>query len=125
MLRAERWISIALRTGVSLSLILIVVGLSLSFVHHPEYARSGAELKRLVEPGAAFPRSLRDVVAGLKAFEGRAITVAGLLVLILTPILRVAISILAFIEQRDVRFALITTAVLLLLIAALLMGAGE
>ena len=35
--------------------------------------------------------------------EGRAITVLGLLALIATPIMRVAISVLTFIEQKDKR----------------------
>ncbi len=111
--------------GVCISLILILLGLSISFVHHPQYLRSKSELGRLVEPGAAFPRTLPEVATGLRAGQGRAITVVGLLVLILTPILRVAISIVAFIEQRDARFALITTTVLILLIASLMIGTIE
>jgi uncharacterized membrane protein len=124
-LRAEKWISIVLRTGVSLSVVLILVGLTMSFMRHPDYVRSSTELARLVKPGAAFPRTLPEVAEGLSKGEGRAVTTTGLLVLILTPILRVAISIIAFIEQRDRRFALISTTVLLLLLASLLIGAIE
>lgn len=47
---------------------------------------------------------------------------AGLLVLIATPILRVAVSIVAFLQMRDRVFAGITTVVLLLLVTSLSLG---
>jgi uncharacterized membrane protein len=125
VLRAELWISHVLRGGVVVSLILIVLGLSISFVHHPQYVQNREELERLVEPGAAFPRTLPEVARGIASLQGRAIAVSGLLVLILTPILRVAISIVAFIEQGDRRFALITITVILLLALSLVLGAVE
>lgn len=125
VLRAEVWISHVLRGGVVVSLILIVLGLSISFIHHPQYVKSREELGRLVDPGAAFPRSLPQVAEGVMLLQGRAIAVSGLLVLILTPILRVAISIVAFIEQGDRRFAIITTVVLVVLAVSLMLGAVE
>jgi uncharacterized membrane protein len=125
LLRSERWIAATLRGGVVISVTLIVVGLTLSFIHHPAYMSDSAELTRLVTPGAAFPKTLHELADGLSRGEGRSITVLGLLALIATPIMRVAISMLTFIEQKDKRFALITATVFALLILSLVLGHAE
>lgn len=119
---AEAWISTTLRAGVLLSLALIVLGMSITFTHHPQYAASQQELARLTQPGAAFPRTLPELAKGLAAFKGQAIVVAGLLVLIATPVLRVAISVLVFLEQRDYLFAVFTATVLAILLISFLLG---
>ena len=120
--RAELIISGVLRAGVLTSLLLILVGTLVTFLHHPEYASSPAEWVRLTRPGAAGPRSLREVATGILAFRGQAIVAAGLLVLILTPVLRVAVSILAFVLQRDRTYVVITSVVLLLLLLSFVLG---
>ncbi len=124
-IRSELWISFVLRAGISLSLLLILSGLAVTFAHHPQYLSSEKELSRLVVPGAAFPRTLPEVTAGLRSLRGQAITTSGLLLLILTPVLRVAISIAAFLEERDLRYVAITTVVLVLLILSFMMGGVE
>jgi uncharacterized membrane protein len=48
----------------------------------------------------------------------------GLLVLIATPILRVVGSILAFLYERDWRYAGVTTVVLIVVLISLLLGKG-
>jgi uncharacterized membrane protein len=123
--RAEEWISITLRAGVLVSLALIVFGTLVTFTHHPQYLASEADLTRLTTPGAAFPHTLADLAAGLVAFRGQAIVVAGLIVLIATPVLRVGISVLVFLADRDYAFVLITTTVFVILIASFLLGRAE
>ena len=49
----------------------------------------------------------------------------GLLVLMATPVMRVAVSVLAFIHHRDRTYALITAAVLCLLLLSLVLGRVE
>lgn len=123
--RMELIISTVLRTGVLLSLAIIVTGTILSFVHHPAYLSSPAELQRLVQPGAAFPHTWSDIVAGVRDLHGQAIVTVGLLVLIATPVARVGISIAAFAYQRDRIFVLITSVVFCLLLLSFAMGAVE
>lgn len=120
--QVESWISITLRAGVLVSLALIVLGTLVTFSNHPQYLASQADLAKLTTPGAAFPTTLADIATGLADFHGRAIVVAGLVVLIATPVLRVAISILAFLEERDLAFVCITTTVFAVLIASFLLG---
>jgi uncharacterized membrane protein len=120
--RAELIISGVLRLGVAASMTLILVGMLLSFLHHREYVSSPAELLRLTHPGDAVPQSLPGVLDGIKHLRGQSIVSAGLLLLILTPVIRVATSILAFVVQRDRSYVIITSAVLLLLLLSLVIG---
>ena len=57
--------------------------------------------------------------------RGEAIVTLGLLVLIATPVARVAVSVVAFIHHRDRTYALITAAVLCLLLLSLVLGRVE
>jgi uncharacterized membrane protein len=120
--RVERVISTLLRAGVVASLFLVVFGSTLSFVHHPDYNSAPSELRRLTSPGAGFPHTLRDVWEGVKEFRGQAIVAVGLLVLIATPVLRVAVSIAGFVYERDWAFVAITALVLALLLLSFFLG---
>jgi uncharacterized membrane protein len=123
--RVELLISNLLRSGVFISLTLIVLGTGLSVIQHPEYLGSPAALQHLTEPGAAFPHTLPDVWFGIERFEGDAVVTLGLLVLIATPVIRVAVSIFAFIYQEDRNYTLITLVVLCLLLLSFVLGAVE
>lgn len=123
--RVELVISNLLRAGVLASLALVVLGTVLTFIHHPDYFASPADLSRLVQPGAAFPHSLGDVMDGIRRLRGQAIVMTGLLLLITTPVMRVAVSIFAFIYQRDRVFTFITAMVLSLLLLSFFLGAVE
>lgn len=123
--QVELLISNLLRLGVVASLLLICIGTTISFVHHPTYVTSPGALRHLTEPGAAFPHTQRDIVDGVRQMRGQAIVTLGLLVLIATPVMRVAISVLAFIYQRDRIFTLITLTVFGLLILSFALGKVE
>lgn len=124
--RVERVISVLLRVGVVVSLLVVVAGTVVSFVHHPAYLYSATDLGYLTKPGGAVPRTLDDVAAGVRAGRGQAIVVAGLLLLVATPVLRVAVAVVAFLLQKDRVFALITAVVLALLLLSFFLGrAGE
>jgi len=118
----EAFIGRLLRAGVITSMALVFSGLVLMFLHHPSYLRSAEALRRLTSPGAAFPRSLAEVAAGLRDRHGQSVVALGLIVLILTPILRVAVSIVLFALERDRAFVVITIAVLTILLASFFLG---
>jgi uncharacterized membrane protein len=120
--RTELAISYLLRIGVMVSLLIVVAGTILTFVHHPDYLRSSAPYTRLTSPRISPFGSLRDVVDGLRHLKGQAVVALGLLVLVATPVLRVAASIALFVGQRDRRFVTITTLVLALLVTSFLLG---
>jgi uncharacterized membrane protein len=115
-------ISWILRVGVMLSLAVVVVGTVLSFVHHPDYVSSKVALERVTGNGAIFPHSVDEVWGGVKQTRGSAIVLAGLFLLIATPVMRVAVSIIAFAIERDWIFVVVTSTVLGLLMLSFLLG---
>lgn len=123
--RVELLISNLLRFGVAASLVLVTLGVVISYAHNPAYFSSPAELQQITRTGTVFPSTLRDVMTGLWNLQGDAIIVAGLLLLIATPITRVAISVLAFVYQKDRIYTLITIGVLCLLILSFVLGKVE
>jgi uncharacterized membrane protein len=120
--RVELLLSVILRAGVIVSFIVIVAGTVLAFARQDEYASMPEALRRLTEPGAAYPRTLRAIVS--EAFRGRgpALIMLGLLLLVATPVIRVAASVVVFAIQRDRAFVLLTLIVLVLLLTALWLG---
>ena len=104
------------------SLAVIAAGTLLSFIHHPNYLWSPEEVRRLTRPGAAFPRTLRQVYEGTLDLRGQAIVMIGLFLLITTPVLRVAVSVVTFAFRRERTFTLVTTVVLALLLLSFALG---
>ncbi len=121
-MRAARLISNVLRVGVLTSLATILLGTVIAFAHHPEYITSPRELLHLTRPSDAVPHTMRAVLTGLANLRGQAIVVLGLLMLIATPVVRVAVSILLFLEEGDLTYVAITSTVLALLVLSFLIG---
>jgi uncharacterized membrane protein YfcA/uncharacterized membrane protein len=103
-----------LQGGVLLSAALIVCGLVLLPLRP-----GGLSTARLL----TFPQTLDQVGADLFLLRPQALITLGLLLLIATPIVRVAASVLVFVVMRDRRFILITLLVLALLLLSLFLGA--
>jgi uncharacterized membrane protein len=119
-------ISSILRIGVTLSLLTILAGTVISFLHHPDYLQGKTDkLSQLTNPGYALPHSASDALTGLKEGRGQSLVLLGLLLLLATPVMRVAISIFAFLFQKDWIFTLFTTIVLALLLLSFVLGRAE
>lgn len=71
-----------------------------------------------------FPHSLDAVWVGLTGLHPQAYITLGLLLLIATPVMRVAASIVAFAIERDRLYVVITCIVLAILIASFMLGKG-
>ena len=123
-MRAERLISNVLRIGVVTSLLTILLGTVIAFVHHPEYITSPRELLHLSRPSHTGPHTISAVLAGLAELRGQAIVMLGLLLLIATPVMRVAVSILLFVEEGDLTYVAITSTVLILLTLSFFIGSA-
>lgn len=123
--RFELAISNILRIGVTASLVVLCIGLVLMFIHHPSYLESQADLQKLTSPRAAFPHTIKAVVSGIAAGHGQAVIALGLIMLIATPIVRVGASIVGFAVERDRAFVVITSLVLLILLASFFLGRVE
>lgn len=101
-----------LRGGVYTSASLIFAGVILA-----AYRGIGAGLE------AAAPRTIGAVWNGLLAGDPLGVIAAGLLVLLATPWIRVAISLVLFLHLRDRIYSAICFVLLLLLTAGLFVGA--
>jgi uncharacterized membrane protein len=123
--QVELLISNLLRIGVGTSLAIVVIGTIVSFAHHPDYLSSKAELQRLIAHDAVFPVSISNSVTAISHGEGRGIVIAGLLLLVATPVMRVAVSIVAFVYEKDWAFVVITATVLTLLLLSFVLGGGQ
>ena len=123
--QVELLISNLLRIGVITSLVVVLIGTIVTFVRHPDYLSSTSELRRLTTRDAVFPQTVAGFVGSLMHGQGRAIVVLGLLLLVATPVMRVAVSILGFMYERDRIFVLITSLVLMLLLLSFVLGRGE
>jgi uncharacterized membrane protein len=102
--------------------VVIASGLAITFITHPDYTSSRTILGELTAPGAHYPNTLLGVMEGVARFDGESIVMAGLLLLIATPLSRVALSIILFVIARDKLYAAITAAVLLILLVAFAIG---
>lgn len=69
--------------------------------------------------------SLRAIWSGLRSGNPNAIIMGGLLVLLATPIVRVAASVAAFVVRRERWHILISIAVLVILIISMAIGKGH
>ena len=103
-----------LQGGIIISSAVICVGLVLALIHPGQLAS-----KTLV-----FPHTLADVWSGLLAGHPQSVIALGLLLLLATPVVRVAASIVAFALEHDRRYVVITTVVLLVLLLSFLLGRG-
>ncbi len=120
----DRMIAYVLRGGVTISLTVVLTGLVITFLHHPEYSRSRPALGALTNPGTSYPSSVGAVVEGVREGRGQAIVTLGLLLLIATPVARVAVSIAVFVIERDRLYVVITACVLALLLLSFVLGAS-
>ena len=120
----ETAISRVLQTGVLISLALIAIGTLLTFLHHPEYRDGDLSMLALLASGTLSTPALADLPRAAVALDGTAWVALGLAALILTPVTRVAISLIAFAVQRDRTFVAITAAVLAILLTSFWLGGG-
>ncbi len=116
--RMEAIISFLLRGGVTLSAVLVLAGGILYLARHgleaPDYRAFRGEPAELC--------CVNGIAADALSLRGRGLIGLGLLVLIATPVARVAFSVFSFLQLRDSKYVLITLTVLALLLYSLFRG---
>jgi uncharacterized membrane protein YfcA/uncharacterized membrane protein len=108
--QAEIIISYVLRCGVLISAAVILTGVVL-FYARPKPASSATLI---------YPHSLSAIIPAVASGSPEGVITLGLLILLATPIIRVAVSIVAFALECDWLYVGITTLVLALLLASVL-----
>jgi uncharacterized membrane protein len=112
----EILVSITLRVGVAASAALIILGLVL-LAFHPAGGRDMS-----IDDAVRFPRGFAEIFSGAFALDPLAVVSLGLLVLILTPVARVAIALGAFAAEKDWKYAAFSGIVLAILVASFALG---
>lgn len=109
--RLEHWVHWSLLAGLVLSASLLALGLVVSLM--------GGQPRPLGPPPA-----VSTILVG--AWHGRGVNLIdlGLLVLMGTPVLRVAVLLLGWLLDRDIRFAAVAFTVLSLLVLSVVLGMG-
>lgn len=122
--KVEIAISLVLRVGVTLSVVVIAIGLGLMFSHHGGYTSISGHFSytTLTASNAAFPHSFGSLARSITRGDGQGIVVVGVLLLILTPVLRVAVGVVSFMYEKDPPMTLVTLYVLLVLIGSFLLA---
>jgi uncharacterized membrane protein len=116
--QVEQIVGHLLRAGVMAAAAVVVVGGILYLIRYgtavPDYRVFHSEPSDL--------RSLSGIVRDALAGRRRGLIQMGLLLLITTPVARVAFSVFAFAQQRDRTYVLVTLIVLALLMYSLTCG---
>jgi uncharacterized membrane protein len=127
MLSVELFIARLLRWGVTLSFLIVALGASLALVTD----RAGYHQIRLDDANTIlayhagqpeFPDSVSAVLSGVLAAKPYAVVSLGLFVLIAIPVLRVAVSVVAFARERDWLYVGITLFVFAMLALSFAIG---
>ena len=114
--RVETMVGNLLRAGVILSALVIMAGGAVYLARH------GTEpaIYRIFRGEPSDLRHVRGIVRGAVNLRGRAIIQLGLLLLIATPIARVALSLFGFAEEKDRMYMVFTGIVLIILLYSLI-----
>ena len=116
--KVEEGIGNLLRVGVTLAAAVVLFGGSIYLARHgrtaPQYHVFRGEPADL--------RTISGIVKAALAFQGRGLIQLGLLLLIATPVARVAFSVAAFAIQRDRLYVVVTLIVLAVLVYSLAGG---
>jgi len=104
----------ALRAGIIISIFLILLGgviyLAQNGERHFNYEYFMAKI------------SVSSILRGLIHFDSKSVIYLGIIFLIGTPVLRVAMSALGFAMEKDVLYTVITLVVLLIILFSVLSG---
>lgn len=114
----DQFLGNLLRAGVIVATIVVVIGGVLFLARHGLQVADRQVFQS--EPDEL--RSIAGIIRGVVAGQAAAIVQLGLVLLIATPVARVAMSLVAFVLQRDRVYVLVTSIVLALLIFSLTGG---
>jgi uncharacterized membrane protein len=116
--QVEQVIGRLLQVGVLVAAAVVILG---GVALLAQYGHTPADF-RVFRAESSPLRSVGGVVRAALALDSRAVVQLGLVLLIATPVARVALTLVAFVVQRDRLYVLITALVLVLLLYGLIWG---
>jgi uncharacterized membrane protein len=129
MLKTEMLLSQMLRSGVLFCATLISAGVAWGWLSPGNHQGiTPASISSLMNgqlfSAAESPNSIAALEQGLFSLNSNSIISLGLLALILLPILRVAMTMILFLQKKDYIYVGITAVVLLVLLGSIFLGKG-
>ena len=119
-MRMEQVIATLLLCGIASSMAIVLMGGAIYLLRHgleyPDY--------RVFHGEPADLRRISGILADVKSLRGRGLIELGILLLIATPVARVAFSIFGFMRERDYTYVVVTLIVLTFLLFSLSRGLG-
>ncbi|MDR2823626.1 MAG: DUF1634 domain-containing protein [Prevotellaceae bacterium] len=116
----------SLRVGVIVSVAITLVGGILYLFQHQElatqYAAIPANSSANFAGAETYLRKFSTISPRVMQLDGAAIVQLGVIALITTPILRVALSLVAFLIEKDKLYVAITAIVLLVILCNMIFG---
>ena len=106
----ERKISIVMRIGVSIAALFMIIGFLLLLIEDINSINTYNSIDFI------------ELIKNLTNFNPYSFMMLGIFLLILTPVLRVLLSIILFIKEKDKLYTLITFFVLIILIISFIVG---
>jgi uncharacterized membrane protein len=114
-------LGIVLRSGVVLSGLVIAIGTGLFIANHSmDDTSSYLVYNPTITPHGNFPASLGAIASGIVSLDPASIIQLGFLVLLATPVARVALSLFLFAAEKDRLYVYITASVLIILLFSML-----
>lgn len=107
-----------LRLGVFISMAVVFIGGVVYLYRHGHTTADYSHFKGVPD----FVQTIPGVINGILTFRGRAIIQAGIVLLIATPVIRVAFSAVGFIMEKDHLYTVITFIVLFIIIMSAVSG---
>jgi uncharacterized membrane protein len=101
--------------GVAITLTLVIAGLLVLLVRGDPSLAGGSVAKIVRFPNAAFRIDLGSVIVGVRRGRASALIEAGLLVLVVTPLVRETVAGVVYARRREWVFVGLATAVVLVL----------
>lgn len=106
-----------LQVGVAAAAIVLLAGWVLFLVHHGMDAADVRDFHRV-------PTTVPDVLRAALSLRAEALMQLGIVLLIATPVARVALTVVAFARRRDGIFVVLSAAVLLILLYGMFWSGG-
>lgn len=106
-----------LRLGVTISMLIVVFGGAVFIYRHGHSTTDYTAFKGV--PGFVH---INGIIDGILAHRGQAVIQAGIILLIATPVLRVAFSAIGFILEKDYLYTAISLVVLLVIFFSIVSG---
>jgi uncharacterized membrane protein len=107
-----------LRGGVMVSMVLVFIG-GVFFVYRHGHSIPDYKTFKGIP---IFIRNIGGILNGVITLKGQAIIQLGIILLIATPVIRVAFSAIAFLLEKDYLYTFITLIVLLIILASMISG---